>query len=344
MVYQNITFGATNQYSAKLPDAQRIYVFSPYYVEVTGTAANQVVTITVGTNTVSRRTNAAFKCKFPISRLFQVLFKGVEFGDVADHVAESFYNDGSKLVAAQTNMVIKVGTDTNTFTRAVYPIWGALQLGEDEPTNIEVYVYRNYDGETAEYLPCTITNNLSGDSIDAGWDFWVSDFIAAGYNYNYPWLITDDEYQVLRQYYFKVITYCGDDNTYLRWIAPTGEYKYFLFLPLMETDDIQSNPTARQMIWGLDQTESGEFGHIKTDQRNKERNINPIVECGVPNASYNEQLHLRTLERSLQQWYWNGATWVECRIEMDAIEIDRFKNPKEVTVRIIKPKLYIQTL
>ena len=344
MEYQTVTFGFDDIYSAKLPDAQRIYVFSPYYVEVTGTAANQLVTITVGANVVSRRTNAAFKCKFPISKLFQTIFKDVEFGDIEDHVVGSFYNDNSKLVAAQTDMVIKVGTDTNTFTRAVYPIFGALQLGEEEQTNIEVYVYRKYIGETVEYLPCTITNNLSGDSVDAGWDMWASDLIAGGYNWNYPWQITDDEFKVLRQYYFKVIDYCGDDNTYLRWVAPTGEYKYFLFKPYYETDDIQSNPIAKQQIWGLDQTADGMFGHIKTDERNKNRNIKPIIECGVPNASYNQQLHLRTLERSLMQWYWNGTTWVECRIEMDAVEIDRFKDPKEITVRVIKPKLYIQTL
>ena len=339
MNYINVTFGATNQYSAKIPEDDRLYVFSPYYVEVTGTAANQTVAATVGTNTVSRRTGADFKCKIPIAQLFKTLFKGVQFGDILAPLVGDTTNGNSKLVLASTDLVIKIGTDTNTLTRSFYPIWGALQLGEDEATVVEIYVYRKLVSATYIYLPCTFTNNLSGDS----YDFWASKFIEDGWTPETPWEIFDG-LTLLRTYYFKVIDYCGDDNTYLRWVAPTGEYKYFLFKPYYETDDIQSNPTARQMIWGLDQAESGEFGHIKTDERNKNRNINPIIECGVPNASYNQQLHLRTLERSLMQWYWNGTTWVECRIEMDAVEIDRFKDPKEITVRVIKPKLYIQTL
>lgn len=339
MNYINVTFGATNQYTAKIPENDRLYVFSPYYVEVTGTAANQLVTVSTYLNSIKRRTNSDFKCKFPISELFQVFFKGLEIGDVADHIVGQFYNAGSKLALTSYELDIKVGTDTNVLNISRYPVFGAMQLGEVEETSVEIYVYRKYVGETETYLPCTLTNNIQY----TGWDFWVSDFVASGYNWNYPWQIRDGE-TVLREYYFKVITYCGDDNTYLRWVAPTGEYKYFLFKPYYETDDIQSNPIAKQQIWGLDQTSDGMFGHIKTDERNKNRNINPIIECGVPNASYNQQLHLRTLERSLMQWYWNGTTWVECRIEMDAVEIDRFKDPKEITVRVIKPKLYIQTL
>lgn len=341
MTYETIAFGATDEYSAKVPQSERIFVFSPYYVEVTGTAANQIVYATLGGNTVSRRTNASFKCKIPISELFVTLFKDVEFGDVDDHLIGTLYNAESKLVyGIDVILTIQVGTDSNTLNLTKYAVWGALQLGEEEPTSVEIYVYRKLVDAAYVYLPCTVTNNL----IDTGGDYWISELIATGYNYNYPWQMTDGGGAVLREYIIKVIDYCGDDNTYLRWVAPTGEYKYFLFSPLEETDDIQSNPIARQQVWGLDQTESGEFGHIKTNERNKNRNINPIVECGVPNATYNQQVHLRTLERSLMQWYWNGTTWVECRIEMDAIKLDRFKQAKEVTVRVIKPKLYIQTL
>ena len=56
------------------PEDNRMFIFSPYYIEVTGTAAQQQIKITINGENFVRFTNAAYKAKFPISGVLKSVF------------------------------------------------------------------------------------------------------------------------------------------------------------------------------------------------------------------------------------------------------------------------------
>jgi len=178
----------------------------------------------------------------------------------------------------------------------------------------------------SDYLPLTITERYGSD---AGKDYFLSEETTMPTSYTMNGKV----------YTIKELPYCAG-GTYLRWISPQGEYKFFYFLPGLLTDELRSGNLINQSIWSNEASN----GQIYSDKVLLDKQGNPVIECTVLNADYNQQLHLFGLQRSIKQWILEGTTWVECRVEMEAIQIDRFHKPKEVNVKVIKPALFLQRL
>lgn len=325
MAYTTGTFGG---YQYKAPIGT-LYCFSPYYIEIAGTSANQKVTLTVNSIPVVRYTNSNYKCKFHISTLLRSFYYGVDFSDIAPSETGVYNNLASKL-HNEAQITVVVGTDVaNPLILVRSIILGALQQGDVLPTIINVFCWR--DGFNC--LPLTITPNDGSTLIPAGTDFWLSEYI------------TDDEQvrdielsdgiSIIKTYKVTDMPYC-DGGHYLRWIDPTGEYKYFYFTQGSIIDELKDGATIQQNVWGLDD--------YKSDIILKDKSGNQTYECGVLTASYAQQLHLIGLQRSIKQWIWENDVWIECRVEMPPIVINRFRSPIEVNIKIIKPSLYLPSL
>ena len=61
-------------------------------------------------------------------------------------------------------------------------------------------------------------------------------------------------------------------------------------------------------------------------------------------ATYEQQLHLIGLQRTVQVWMLENDNWVEVKVESEPIQIDRFRSNKEVNITVIKPSLFIESL
>jgi GTPase SAR1 family protein len=319
----------------------RVFAFSPDYIEVaTGTTTGVEVTLTYDTSkTLKRFTDANGHVKFPIGGKDGILdywFAGVEFGQV---LAPSGYtNSESKLLKAGKTLTISADAyDTLTYTFNV--IWGALQIGQTEPTVEEIYRF-------GASFPLTITQNQGAyvwdnmGVIDAnciGKDIFLNSNLA----------ITQVKIQIqvgevittYKTYNIKDLEACN--GIYLRWIYK-GEYKYFLFNIGTEIDEVKDGSTIHNNVWSLDASTDG--AEIKSDIQLKDKSGNPTYECGVPSATYNQQLHLIGLQRSIKQWVYENSVWVECSIKMNPIVVNRFKSNIEVSLTVIKPSLYIESL
>lgn len=345
MAYTTSTFGATNQYSVYHPEDNRMFIFSPYYIEVTGTAAQQQIKITINGENFVRFTNAAHKAKFPISGgVLKAFFAGVEFGNVAAHETGKYTNAASKVIQKAKTITIQVESDVNTKVLTYDLIWGALQIGETEPTKATIYRFGT--------LPLTLTQ-LSGVWI-ANEQIGELELTTYGKDIDIQLLYSDNK---LPNYLYrdnvggsnvtvktiKVIDlpYC-DNGYYLRWLSLTEGYKYFYFQPHAEGYNTEDGSSIKQDVWSLEPTAEG---LLKSDTLLMNKKGAEVIECGIKNADYLQQKHLQTLQLSTKQWLYMGNNiWMEVKVEMDAITIDRFREKKEVIIKINKPALQLQSL
>lgn len=345
MAYTTSTFGATNQYSVYHPEDNRMFIFSPYYIEVTGTAAQQQIKITINGEDFVRFTNAAYKAKFPISGgILKAFFAGVEFGDVASHETGKYTNAASKVIQKGKTITIQVESDVNTKVLTYDLIWGALQIGETEPTKSTIYRFGT--------LPLTLTqlsgvwcdydnggymleNNAYGKEID----------IQKAYTDNkkgkYKFVYGTDPFYITKEISVVDLSDCGN-GYYLRWLSLTEGYKYFYFQPHAEGYNTENGASIKQDVWSLEPTPEG---LLKSDTLLMNKKGAEVIECGIKNADYLQQKHLQTLQLSTKQWLYMGNNiWMEVKVEMDAITIDRFREKKEVIIKINKPALQLQSL
>lgn len=325
----------------------RVFAFSPDYIEVaTGTTSGVEVTLTYDTSkTLKRFTDVNGHVRFPIGGRESVLdywFAGVEFGQVAA-TGSGYTNAGSKLLQGNKTITIAAtGYDTLTYTYNIF--WGALQIGEVESVAEDIYSFDD--------LPLTITQNI-GDYVSFynqsglvnfevatfGKEIDVRKELTAHPTVNRIAIITDSSPTDIETkiYTIKALDVCN--GVYLRWIYK-GEYKYFLFNVGTELDDLKDGSTIANNVWSLDAVNN----EIKSDIQLKDKSGNPTYECGVPSATYNQQLHLIGLQRSIKQWVYENSTWIECSIKMNPIVVNRFKSNQEVSLTVIKPSLYIESL
>lgn len=326
MAYTTGTFGTSpNVYGYTAPDGV-LYCFSPYYIEITGTTSNQKVTLTVNSTSVIRYTNTDNKCKFPLRTLLQSCFYGVDMSTILAEETGVYTNAASKLWE-DANITCVVGTDTSNpliLTRNV--VYGALQTNFVFQNVINIFCWRS--GFTC--LPLTVTPPV-GDYISK--DYWVSSWITESE------LVRDlelfDGVTLAITYKITELPYCTGGH-YMRWLDTSAEYKYFYFAPGLIKDELKDGATIQQNVWGLDD--------LKSDIVLKSKEGNETYECGVLTANYAQQIHLIGLQRSIKQWIWENDNWVECRINMPPIAINRFRSPIEIHLTIIKPSLYLQTL
>lgn len=337
--YMNTTFGGSNEYNVYHPSDTELFVFSPYYIEVTGTAANQSISMTVNSITLTRKTNASFKAKFPISKILQSFWAGVDVAEVLFPVFPSQSNAESKLIRLSKAIVIQVGTDTaNKGTLTYDLIWGALQSSESY-TMPEKDVYMWHDGTS--YLVSTITDSVS--AFTKGKEIFLSIWASL----RTPPL--PKKYQLIggggavaRTYNIKQMPFCAG-GLYLRWIALDGEYKYYYFKiasTYIEQSDIKQ---IRQNVYDFD---SGIY--VKSGMTNYSKKAYRVYDIGIPSANYDQQVYLQSLETSLKQYCveWKEATvrsFVECNVEVEPIMIDRNRLNKEINIKVRIP-IYTQTL
>jgi hypothetical protein len=345
MAYTTSTFGATNQYSVYHPEDNRMFIFSPYYIEVTGTAAQQQIKITINGENFVRFTNAAYKAKFPISGgVLKAFFAGVEFGDVASHETGKYTNAASKVIQKAKTITIQVESDVNTKVLTYDLIWGALQIGETEASKSTIYrfgtlpltltqlsgVWCDYDNGNA-----ILENNTYGKEID----------IQKAYTDNkkgiYKFVYGTDPFYVTKEISVVDLPDCGN-GYYLRWLSLTEGYKYFYFQPHAEGYNTEDGASIKQNVWSLEPTPEG---LLKSDTLLMNKKGAEVIECGIKNADYLQQKHLQTLQLSTKQWLYMGSNiWMEVKVEMDPITIDRFREKKEVIIKINKPALQLQSL
>jgi hypothetical protein len=329
MSYTITTFGATNQYAAKYPNT-RIYVFSPYYVLIQTDTVGQEVTMTCNGYSFMRVSDANKYAKFPVNKILESFFVGKEFGDVLAASTNEF-NSSSKLILTSKNIAFHVDDDTgHTLTLTYNLIWGALQQGESERTTDEIYAYDN----GTNYLPLTVTCNM-GDNI--GKEAWISALMDSSPISTYSLLSGATP---VKTYTIVELPYCAGGH-YLRWISPEGEYRYFYFAPGISSDELEDGVDVKQNIWSMEASTNGE---IKNDLAMKDKKGKPYYDAVVLNATYNQQVHLKGLQRAIKTWIWENSTWIETRVAMDSIQVDRFRKPKEVNVKIYKPSLFLQSL
>ena len=343
MAYTTSTFGATNQYSVYHPEDNRMFIFSPYYIEVTGTAAQQQIKITINGENFVRFTNAAYKAKFPISGgVLKAFFAGVEFGDVAAHETGKYANAASKVIQKAKTITIQVESDANKKVLTYDLIWGALQIGETEASKSTIYRFGT--------LPLTLTQNIGSwignahatlyEPLTYGKDIDIQAAIADNELPPY-WFRSGDPAVTVRTINVVDLPYC-DNGYYLRWLSLTEGYKYFYFQPHAEGYNTENGASIKQNVWSLEPTSDG---LLKSDTLLMNKKGAEVIECGIKNADYLQQKHLQTLQLSTKQWLYMGNNiWMEVKVEMDAITIDRFREKKEITIKINKPALQLQSL
>jgi hypothetical protein len=338
MAYTSTTFGATNQYSVYHPDTTRLFVFSPYFLEVTTDTAGQTVTITSNGISLSRVSNASKKAKFPISRLIQTFFAGIDFGEVLPPDSVTYLNSASKLVLADKDIVIQVDTDVNTKTLTYDMLWGAIQAGESETTERDIYVW--WAGEY--YLPISVTDNVG---VNLGKEIGIDYILNDTYETPPPYFdIVDSGLTLMRRYFINYMPYCAG-GIYLRWISVDGEYRYYYFKPA--TNGVQTGDAkmVKQNVWTNDLTQSGPWVSANnSDEIISSKKMKPYIECGISSADYRLQVFMQSLETSLKQWLYVNSGWVEVIAEVDPIIIDRFRSNQEINVKITKPSLYLQSI
>jgi len=151
-----------------------------------------------------------------------------------------------------------------------------------------------------------------------------------------PLFTTTEE--LVKTYIVKQLEYCPN-GVYLRWIYK-GEYQYFYFQIGDSADELEDGAVFKNNVWGLEPTNNV----FASDIRLKDKTGKQIIECGVKTAPYEQQLHLIGLQRSIKQWMYENGNWIEVKVEMTPIVIDRLHLNKEINVRVIKPSLYMESL
>jgi len=250
----------------------------------------------------------------------------------------TYVNGGTKLVKEDKDIVIQVGTDTNTATLTYNMIWGAIQAGETENNTRDIYVWDT----GGLYLERTITDNI-GD--DFGCDIMLDDYLADEYPTKPLNFEIMDGASVIRTYNINYMDYCPN-GVQLRWISPESEYDYYYFKIANSYDNIKESQIVKQNVWSFDDDgyAPGEYT-IPSDKLMANKKADAILELGVASADYKQQLYLLKLQRSIKQWIKSsGGDWVEVIAEVDPIIIDRFRSNQEINVKITKPSLYLQSI
>ena len=346
------TFGASNEYTEVYPD-QRIYAFNPNYIEVTGTAVSQAITLTTSTMTLKRYTDANNKVKFPIQAILQSFFIGAEFGDVLPPEYEEYTNEASKCTVSG-DIIIQVGTDSgHTKTLTFDIIWGGINRGEVEKTVDTIYRFGDYpltitqtagdsfrvspilDGDTLSgLLPLTLAYHLNVSGYGFGKEIYLSELPLTD-SFIVEILESDS---VIKTY--KVIDLIEPDGIYLRWIDSKGCYRYFMF---------NTGKTSRQTKDGsyfnnyIDNIEPSDEGLIKGDTQLKNIVSNPIDICGCV-GNIDVQNHLIDLPDAIKVWKYVGTSWIEVQKVMKPIEIDKQEQNKIIELTVISPKLFTQQM
>jgi len=230
---------------------------------------------------------------------------------------------------------LTVETVWNVYVGLVFDlIYGALQIGETEPSNVYIYQFGT--------LPLTVTQTMGTNASPNG-----ESLTCEAYAKEIDIQSVIEDYPSMSIFEFKIgsevqkthniVKSTCETGVYLRWLSACQGYKYFLFNYGDTTEELKDGVKFNYFI--DDFTASSE-GLIKGDTQLKSVDGNTIQLCGISTSDVNIQRHLMDLPRATKVWKYENSTWIEVLKEMKPIIIDRFESSKQIDVKVISPKLY----
>jgi len=311
------TFGSN---SVIYPDL-RVFAFSPYKVEVTGTAINQAVTFTYNGFSLTRYTNTSNKVIIEISGLLQSFFAGVEFG---------YFATMSKLMQIDKDINVAIGTDN--FDMNFDIIFGALQIGEVEPIEDTIYRFGS--------LPLTLTQTIGTYVAELDADFYGKDIDLSSTNEPKIRFYATEGGTLLKTTNIVLADVCPD-RYYLRWFDKYGNYRYYNFKFGKKTEQTKLGTAYNYNVMSLDATSN----LYKQPTQIISKPTGEVIIVSEPSADALKTAHIRSIFTSPKVWLYMGdSDWMEVTIAENDLTESYNEGAREINVSIIMPKKYIQEL
>lgn len=341
MAYITGTFGASGEYKITYPDTDRLFAFSPYYIEVEGTSIAQLVTLTYGTLVLKQYTGTDLKCIFPISKIIQSVFKGVDFGHVEEKLVGEHINSGCKLFHFddESSINVMVEADVNDISLDYHVIYGAIQRGEIQKTQVNIYKF-------GDSLPITIsqligtrfknTPNTWDSVFSLGTDIWLNG-LSDGENI----LILNESDEVIKTYIINNLPDCTSDTMYVRWISLNDGYKYYQFRIGKKTEASKISSTFNQNVFSVEPVN----GVYRNERMMLSKPTGEVVTIVEPSASKSIVEHVKSIFTSPIVWVYAGNNeWIEVSVSDSELQEVWNGGNREIQINIIMPDKYVQSL
>ena len=322
----------------------RLYCFSNYYIRVKWDPGVRVV-MTINDMEFVRYTNEESYAIFYITPdILKTFFDEDDLGAIYEYTQEGqYFNSASKIYKKGIN--IKIETPDVSWTKTYDIIYGAVQLGEDERSELTIYKF----GDLPLYLTQTVghwCNNKNDGPIQSnsvGKEMDVQKALTA--NIPTPFLFKQEVPDTLgvnetvKTIYVKDMKSCGN-GVYLRWISENEGYKYFFFNKAEQSIVVEDKKSINQMILGDD----NDMTVLKKQSKTFTLSATEASEYSIKSADVEMQKFIFDLQHALHVWAYIGDDrWQEVDIEVEPYTIDYKKSRKEISVKVLK-QLYTQSL
>jgi hypothetical protein len=332
-------------FTINYPD-ERIFAFTPSFVEIIGTAIQQDFTIKYGAFEVVRFTGANSRVNIPLSGILQSFFNNVEFGEVAGAQSGKFSNAASKTYVRSSVKIFRGVMQILDMQFDNY--WGALQSGQVEKTDAKLYRFGN--------LPLTVSqnagnyvilrnaagSNLAVETSTKGKDIDIQKVLATYSNLGIvDFMQTTSPSDIIKKRYRLISSTCTE-GIYLRWIGLDGEYKYYLLKFGQNELMSKSGATYQKFLMSIEPTAGG---LLKQKTQLKNKSIGEAITCGESSADDSITEHLSTLLHSIKQWLYMGNNqWLEVTVGDMKITKKRNEGSREISVTVVLPDYFTQSL
>lgn len=313
----------------------RLFAFSPSKLSLTGATAGQQIDFTFNGFSATRYADSSGNLIFPLAKALKSAWATTDVGDV-EPASPADPNSATKLMKTITLDVKSGGSHVGASPYTITAIWGALQVGETEPTTDTIYRFGD--------LPLSVIQNIGSDT-------WVNGSGAAGDLIGKDFFLDTDytkiEFKtgstVHKTITIQDVDYCSTDTVYLRWVDSLGQYKYFGFILGASQSKSKAGDVFNRELLDLSSTTNGLY---KSQTQLIDIEADSVQLLSVPTATYEQQQHIKTLETSVKCWKYLGSDkWVEVIAAVKPIVLDeRFKSNQAIELEITLPKLYLQTL
>ncbi len=267
----------------------------------------------------------------PLDQFFQSFFNNSEFGNVQNGVS-------SESMALNKEIIFSDGTNTAAMMFDI--IWGALQMGETEPTEDYIFNFEDYP------LVLTQTNGIylknQNDSLISQYAYGEN-FNLREYLDNNPDTtvinVQDSEYNTILSY--NIVDECETDGYYLRWLDIYGKYRFYK-LGFGSTDlESETEETFSKNVTSLNPVYTD---LLRNRSVLKSKTVIKTINLGVSSSDDNLTTFLETVLTSLKQWLYVDGNWVELIPEDLTISRERNEGVREVSFDFMLPQYYTQSL
>lgn len=326
-----------NDFELKYP-AKRVFAFTPYHFTLETTlAAGTPVTITWSGISRKRYLNASSNLSFPLSKVFQSFFEGVDFG-VVGSAGGGYVNSGSKAMALDKLIIVSFAE----YTLYLYfdIIWGALQIGEQEETDVRLYQFGT--------LPLALTQTIGERAVIGANDITTGfgkEISLSGINLQNKTVLLQNAAgtTTFRTYDVRYTACVPDDTIYLRWLDIKDGYRYYLLKIAMESSTGTYSGQFNRYPLVLDPTVQP--SNVKSSIQRKKRDAVRKIYAGVMSADDFVTKHLLSLNESLMQWMYIGnQKWVQVEVSDGTIQQKTREGLRQIDFEIVLPNLYNQEL